>query len=59
MPNAKPHCFRGRALPAIANPMGTVAPPPTACITLAPTIHSRLDETATKLVPTQKTTNEA
>ena len=39
--------------------MGTVAPPPIAWTTRAPTIQSKLSETATKAVPMQNTINDA
>ena len=58
-PSASPLWPFGTKVTANAMPMGTVAPPPTAWMTLAPTIHSRLVDTATKLVPMQKTTSEA
>ena len=42
-----------------AIPMGTVAPPPMAWTTRAATIHSRLGDTATKMVPALKIASDA
>ena len=58
-PSAKGRRSGGTSEVASAMPIGTVAPPPTACTTRAPTIQPRLPETATSPVPIQKTTNEA
>ena len=59
MPKAMPRCRSGKAVLAIARPIGTVAPPPRACTTRTPTIHSRLEETATSAVPTVNTIRPA
>ena len=58
-PMARPRLREGKAVLASAIPMGTVAPPPMAWTTRAATIHSRLGDTATKMVPALKITSDA
>ena len=58
-PSAIP-LFSGATTPtAMARPMGTVAPPPTACSTLADTTQGKFGASATRADPMAKTTSAA